>query len=114
TAFHATTIDLARILPPLWPFSSLHTSGWISALSRLTGLLLLGIALGAGATWAYQAGLHRPSPAAESPTADATGVSSRRELAAKRSVFALGTLELRGGPVLIASSLTGTEIRQVL
>src|SRR5687767_15814098 len=73
---------------------------------RVLGLLLVGVAVGALAMWAYQGG-RRQSPESE-------GGPAGREVVDKRSVFAIGTLEPRGGPVLVTSPLVGTQVREVL
>src|SRR5262245_26134758 len=73
---------------------------------RMLGLLLLGGVIGALAMWAYQGGNGERNPA---PGGPANGA-----VADKRSVFAIGTLEPRGGPVLVTSPLVGTQIREVL
>ncbi len=80
-------------------------------LARALGILLLGSVLGAAATWIFQSDRRGIAPrAAEHAESEITG----RVASGKRSVFALGTLEPRGGPVLVASALTGTAIREVL
>ncbi len=80
-------------------------------LARALGILLLGSVLGAAATWAFQSEMRGAAPRA---TEQAEGGTAAREGVAKRSVFALGTLEPRGGPVLVTSALVGTAIREVL
>jgi ABC exporter DevB family membrane fusion protein len=75
------------------------------------GILLLGCVLGAAGAWAFQRGNRAPPPRTfEGVEAN----RSTREAPAKRAVFALGTLEPRGGPVLVTSSMVGTPIREVL
>jgi ABC exporter DevB family membrane fusion protein len=88
---------------------------------RLLALLLLGAVLGGAAMWAVQVGYGTPTrPTAERPEPGGNQprqsgpIQSRREAPTKRSVFALGTLEPRGGAVLVTSPLVGTAIREVL
>ena len=81
----------------------------------MIAILLLGCVLGAAGAWAYQAATRPPPPR---PTASGEPARLAREVparnvTAKRSVFALGTLEPRGGPLLVTSSLVGTPIREV-
>jgi HlyD family secretion protein len=75
-------------------------------------ILLAGMAIGATAVWALQPGHHNPLAPGGAPARP--GPSPPRETPAKRSVFALGTLEPRGGAVLVTSALVGTPIREVL
>ncbi|HEY2893255.1 MAG TPA: biotin/lipoyl-binding protein, partial [Pirellulales bacterium] len=79
-------------------------------MARAAGLTLVGIALGCLAIWAYaywpalkRGGSPRRSAANAAPTETT-----------KRSVFALGTLEPRDGPVLVSSPLAGYQIRRLL
>ena len=72
---------------------------------RVLGLLLAGAAVGALAMWAYQGGRRETV---------VDGGPAGRDVVDKRSVFAIGTLEPRGGPVLVTSPLVGTQIREVL
>jgi HlyD family secretion protein len=73
----------------------------------------MGIVLGAGGSWALQA--FRATPAAEvQPLATYQRQSPPREASGKRAVHAQGTLEPRGGPVLVTSALVGTPILAVL
>jgi ABC exporter DevB family membrane fusion protein len=80
----------------------------------------LGAVLGGAAVWAVQVGYGTPTrPSAERPEPggrhpqQSAPTSSRREAPTKRSVFALGTLEPRGGAVLVTSPLVATPIRDV-
>jgi len=82
-------------------------------LPRSLGLILLGLALGALATWAFQAGFHSPS------TQIATGLDNTSDAAAqhntvKDAVHALGTLEPAGGAVLVSSPLAGTPVKEIM
>ena len=80
---------------------------------RLLGLLVLGAVFGGAAVWAYRASLH-PHGQRTGARAAAAPSGAPSEVATKRSVFALGTLEPRGGAVLVTSPLVGTPIREVL
>lgn len=72
---------------------------------RAAGILLIGLAIGVAATFAY---LYLFS------STQGEAISSRAApVSAKRSVVAQGTLEPRSGPVLIGSSLIGYQIRKV-
>jgi len=72
---------------------------------RAAGILLIGLAIGIGATFAY---LYLfPSSQGETTPSRAAPVTG------KRSVVAQGTLEPRSGPVLIGSSLVGYQIHKV-
>ena len=72
---------------------------------RGLGMLLVGAIVGVVASWAYLGGNRsRPTLAIGPPG---------QPLVDKRSVFAIGTLEPRGGAVLVTSSLVGTHIREV-
>src|SRR5262245_8970402 len=68
-------------------------------------MLLLGVAIGALVTWAYL-GHSRTRPANGGGPPNQAAVD-------KRAVFAIGTLEPRGGAVLVTSPLVGTQIREV-
>src|SRR5262245_6868408 len=81
-------------------------------LSRWVGILLLGAALGALATWAFQGALRGPTTTI-SPRDNADSNSSGAAVA-KDAIHALGTLEPRGGALLITSPLVGTPVRKVL
>jgi HlyD family secretion protein len=83
-------------------------------LSRLVGLLVLGIMLGALATWAYQANNQGPAQASADSSRPAGEKNATTGSVAKRSIFALGTLEPRDGQILITSPLAGTHIRKLL
>ena len=72
------------------------------------------MALGALATLAFQVGYRGPPPTSADEGAPRDGRQPFREPAAKRSVHALGTLEPRGGPVLVTSPLVGTPVQEVL
>jgi ABC exporter DevB family membrane fusion protein len=81
--------------------------------ARLVAILLLGVLLGAGASWVLQA--FRAAPAAEGRRLVTTDRQlPHRDRSGKRAVHAQGTLEPRGGPVLVTSALVGTPIRQIL
>jgi ABC exporter DevB family membrane fusion protein len=82
----------------------------VIVLARVLGILLLGGVLGAAAAYAFQLRNRPPLPRAAE---NAESPRTNREAAAKRSVFALGTLEPQGGPILVTSSLVGTPIREV-
>lgn len=82
-----------------------------AGLARALGILLLGCVLGVAGAWAYQRA--NPAPPPRTPASSESARPSR-ESTAKRAVFALGTLEPRGGRVLVTSSLVGTPIREVL
>jgi ABC exporter DevB family membrane fusion protein len=85
-------------------------------LSRLLGLLLLlllGAVLGGAGVWAFQVAYRTPGPRS-SERSETPAPRPPRESPTKRSVFALGTLEPRGGAVLVTSPLVGTPIRDVL
>lgn len=71
----------------------------------------MGCVLGVAGAWAYQRA--NPPPPPRTPASSESARPSR-ESTAKRAVFALGTLEPRGGRVLVTSSLVGTPIREVL
>jgi len=73
------------------------------------------MALGAIATWAFQAG-HRPPASGQSNGASHNGSSDHNSprQPTKDAVHALGTLEPRGGSVLVTSPLVGTPIKEVL
>jgi HlyD family secretion protein len=96
------------------PLRSIGRTSWQGYTLTRVGLLLLGIVLGVAAAWGYQ--FRTPPPAEESfYNADAAANEPvRGEKASKRAIFALGTLEPRGGPVSVASSLTGYRIQKVL
>ena len=83
-------------------------------MSRLVGLLLLGMALGALATWAFQVGYRGPPPTSADEGAPRDGRQPPREAPTKRTVHALGTLEPKGGAVLVTSPLIGTPVLEVL
>jgi len=68
---------------------------------------------GGAAVWAYQAGNRAPAPTVADHTDNGSNRAARNTTA-KRSVFALGTLEPRGGAVLVTSPLVGTPIRDVV
>lgn len=91
-----------------------HVRLQVPTLVRSVGLLLLGIALGAGAMWAYHVGFPATSAAPSEASSQTNDRPPPRESPTKKVVFALGTLEPRGGAVLVTSSLVGTEIRAVL
>ena len=72
---------------------------------RIAGILLLGLAIGVAATFAYNYLL--PAPQGE-PTPSLPAAK-----AVKQSVVAQGTIEPRTGPVLVGSALIGYQIRKV-
>jgi ABC exporter DevB family membrane fusion protein len=82
-------------------------------LSRLFGLLLLGFALGAFATWAFQSG-YRPPLKSNRTNSDHSPLNSHNSPSTKQSVHSLGTLEPQGGSILVTSPLVGTPIKEVL
>ena len=72
---------------------------------RVAGILLLGLAIGIAATFAY----YYLFPASQGESSPSLPVTK----GAKQSVVAQGTLEPRTGPVLIGSALVGYQIRKV-
>jgi HlyD family secretion protein len=78
-------------------------------------VLVIAFALGALATWAFQAS-HRRAPRADdpAPNSDHSPLSTQHSPPTKQSVHALGTLEPAGGSVLVTSPLVGTPIKEVL
>jgi ABC exporter DevB family membrane fusion protein len=80
-------------------------------LSRLVGLLILGVLLGAAASYAFQSSFRAPPPGSQSTNAAEANSSGETR---KTAVHALGTLEPRDGALMIASPLVGTPVKEVL
>jgi HlyD family secretion protein len=84
-------------------------------LLRFLGLLILGVVLGVAATWGY----HFLANRSGSADGGAAGRMAPRDAAEadgpvrKRLIFARGTLEPRGGVVLISSPLAGTRVQKI-
>src|SRR2546423_15391504 len=83
-------------------------------LSRSIGLLLLGLALGALATWAFQSGFrwpHAPVSAERGRRSAGEGAAPRGNI--KDAVHDLGTLEPAGGANLVTTPPFGPPIREI-
>lgn len=79
---------------------------------RWIGPLIVGIGLGAGAFWIYDA-KWRTNFSAEASEADGKNGDPGDGPSAKRAVFGLGTLQPKDGNVLVTSTLVGTLIDSV-
>jgi len=96
--------------PPFLPVADkrVHLSFQVSAVARAAGLLLLGLVLGVAATLVYQFSFNA------STVSPHDVLKPELTANAKRSVFALGTLEPRHGPVMVGTPLAGAQIKDVL